>query len=315
MSIRQRLNGIVRIPQDYKVPNPPCPKSVKIELTPRCNYHCQYCGYSFRPDKRTDMDFDLFCKISKEMVGGGVNEFGLFYIGEPFVNTPLLVKCIKFLKGLKVPYVFITSNASLATTSNVKAVMDAGLDSLKWSVNASTPEESKRMLGINESVWTKSVENIKNAAKIKTEGGYTTNLYASSIKYDDAQVEKMRPFLEENILPYVKEHYFLPLFTMGGVATRRENELGYQPVAGNPGRCDSPVDPIPCWTLFTAAHVLSDGRLTACCMDATGNWAMGDLKTQSFMECWHAPDFQKLRAEHLKLNVLGTKCEKCVLAG
>lgn len=315
MSIRQRLNGIVRIPNDYRVPNPPCPKSVKIELTPRCNYHCQYCGYSFRKESRVDMDFDLFKKISKEMVEEGVNEFGLFYIGEPFINTPLLVKCIKYLKDLKVPYVFITSNASLATTSNVKAVMDAGLDSLKWSVNASTPEEAKRMLGINESVWTKSVENIKNAATIRKEGDYTTNLYASSIKYDDAQVEKMKPFLEKKILPYVKEHYFLPLFTMGGVANEREKELGYQPVAGNPGRCDSPVDPIPCWTLFTAAHVLSDGRLTACCMDATGNWVMGDLKKERFMDAWNSIEFKNLRAEHLKLNVIGTKCAKCVLAG
>jgi radical SAM protein with 4Fe4S-binding SPASM domain len=314
MSIRKRLDGIVRIPDLYRVPDPPCPKSVKIELTPRCNYHCQYCGYSFRKDTRKDMDIDLFKRISKEMREEGVEEFGLFYIGEPFMNTPMLVECIEYLKKeLKAPYVFITSNASLASPENVAKVMKAGLDSLKWSVNACNPYHAERMLGITKQVYEKSLRNIRDAYYVKTDNNYDTNLYASSIKYSEEYAEEAKPFLEERILPYISEHYYLSLFTMAGVATKREAELGLQPVAGNPGRCDSPVPPIPCWTLFTAAHVLSDGRLTACCMDATGKWVVGDLKTQSFKECWNSPEFQSLRAEHLKLNVLGTKCQECVM--
>lgn len=315
MSIRQRLNGIVKIPQDYRRPDPPCPKSVKIELTPRCNYHCQYCGYSFRKDKREDMDFGFFKEIAKEMMREGVEEFGLFYIGEPFINTELLVDCLYYLKKeLKVPYTFITSNGSLAFPNKVRKVMEAGLDSLKWSCNAADAQQAKTLLGVPEWTFDTVKDNIKEAHKTRYINGYKTKLYASSIKYDEEQLWKMEPFLAE-MLPYFDEHYWLPLFTMGGVANEREKELGYQPVAGNPGRCDEPVDPIPCWTLFTAAHVLSDGRLTACCMDATGKWAMGDLKTQSFMDCWLSDEFKSLRAEHLRNNVIGTKCEKCVLAG
>jgi radical SAM protein with 4Fe4S-binding SPASM domain len=102
---------------------------------------------------------------------------------------------------------------------------------------------------------------------------------------------------------------------MGGTANEKEKELGYQPVAGNPANLENPVEPLPCWTAFTAGHVLVDGSLTACCMDGLGRWIMGDLKTQSFMDAWNSKEFQALRREHLNKNVIGTKCERCALVG
>jgi hypothetical protein len=315
MSIRKRLDGITKISKDYMTITPPCPKSVKIELTPRCNYKCVYCGYSYRKDVRADMDLDLFKKITKEMKSLGVEEIGVFYIGESFVNSPLLIKAVKYLKqDLKIPYVFLTSNASLARKDVVEELMKLGLDSLKWSCNASTDEQFSKMMNVSTTFFQLAKENIKTAFEIRNKG-YKTKLYASSIKYSDEQVSEMQPFLDEFVLPYVDEHYFLPLYTMGGAAKDAEHKLGLQPVAGNPGRCDSLVDPLPCWTAFTAGHVLSDGRLTACCMDAAGSWVMGDLKTEKFMDAWHSKKFQELRQAHLNKNILGTACEKCALVG
>jgi len=40
---------------------------------------------------------------------------------------------------------------------------------------------------------------------------------------------------------------------------------------------------------------------------------MGDLTKESFMEAWHSEDFQNLRKNHLEDNVLGTKCENCIM--
>jgi hypothetical protein len=39
---------------------------------------------------------------------------------------------------------------------------------------------------------------------------------------------------------------------------------------------------------------------------------MGDLNRQSFMEAWNSETFVKLRAAHLRKDVTGTVCEKCV---
>lgn len=313
MSIKERLKPITHIPESHKSSTPPVPKSCKIELTSRCNYKCQYCAISFRNGQPAkDMDFGLFTRITREMKDLGVEEIGVFYIGESFTNPKLLVRAIEFLKGyLKIPYVFLTSNGSLANPGVVEKCMGAGLDSLKWSCNAANEEQFKKLMGVSPRMFLRARENIKSAKKIRDKG-YQTKLYASSILYDDTQKMLMSETLN-HILPYVDEHYWLPLYTAGGMAKEKERELGMHPIAGNTGRLDDPAEPIPCWTLFTASHVRVDGTMTACCLDGTGRWTMGDLKKQTFMESWHSPEFQKLRKAHLDKDIRGTKCEQCAM--
>jgi MoaA/NifB/PqqE/SkfB family radical SAM enzyme len=48
MSITQRIDNITHIPVEYQTANTPCPKSVKIELTGRCNYRCGFCALRMR---------------------------------------------------------------------------------------------------------------------------------------------------------------------------------------------------------------------------------------------------------------------------
>src|SRR5207247_1346136 len=92
--------------------------------------------------------------------------------------------------------------------------------------------------------------NLKEARRIRDAGRYPCGLYASSIRYDGAQQERMQALVEE-ILPYLDEHYWLPLYSMGSLATEREKELGYRPIAGNQGRLGALREPLPCWSLFT----------------------------------------------------------------
>jgi MoaA/NifB/PqqE/SkfB family radical SAM enzyme len=315
MSIAKRLKEITHIPKDRLSITPPVPKSVKIEITSKCNYKCQYCGIAFRNGSPTcDMTWDLFTRITKEMKGLGVEEIGVFYIGESFTNPKLLIKVIDFLKRyLAIPYVFLTSNGSLSNPEVVKEIMATGLDSLKWSCNVANDEQFRELMGVSPRLFQKAKQNIKQAKLIRDSGNYRTGLYASSIKYNDEQILKADKFLRKDILPFVDEHYWLPLYTAGGQAKDREKELGMKPIAGNTGRLDDPSEPIPCWTLFTASHILVDGKMTACCLDGVGNWVMGDLTKNTFMECWHSEDFQRLRQAHLDKNIIGTKCEKCVL--
>lgn len=312
--ITERIDNITKIPLEYRNETPPPPKSVKIEVTGKCNYRCGFCPLITREHSGKDMDFKLFKKITKEISNLGIEEVGVFFMGESFTSPDLLVKSIKYLKkNINIPYVFLTSNASIANGKTVGRCMKAGLDSLKWSINIADKKQFKEIINVRESLFEDALNNIKNAFELRNKYGYKTKLYASSIRYDNEQHNKMQELLNERIIPYVDQHYWLPLYSMGSLATAKEKELGLQPIAGNPGRYDNPVEPIPCWTLFTEAHVMNDGRMTACCADATGEWVMGDLTKQSFLEVWHSEEFQKLRKEHLSNNVLGTKCENCII--
>jgi len=316
-TITERIDNVTKIPPRYLFATAPAPKSVKIEISPRCNYRCGFCALRTRETQpKWDMDLALFKRISREMRDGGVEEIGVFYLGESFMNPRLLVDCIAYLKReLQMPYVFLTSNASMAFPEALDACMAAGLDSLKWSVNAADEEQFEKIMGVAGRLFRHALNNIRSAFELRREKNYKTGLYASSIRYDGEQQTKMEELLNAQVRPYVDQHYWLPLYSMGAFATQRESELGYRPTAGNQGRIGALREPLPCWSAFTEGHVTAEGKLSACCFDATAHWTMGDLNTQSFMEAWNSTAFTNLRAAHLRKDVRGTVCENCLAYG
>lgn len=315
--ITDRIDAITQIPPAYRKAELPAPKSVKIEISPRCNYRCGFCALRTREKQpKWDMDINLFKRITREMRDAGVEEIGVFYLGESFMNPRLLVDCIRYLKsGIGMPYVFLTSNASMSFPEAVDACMEAGLDSLKWSCNAADEDQFRKIMAVSGKLFHRALDNIKAAWEIRREKGYKTGLYASSIHYDGEQQAKMETLLQARVIPYVDQHYWLPLYSMGAFATLREEQLGYRPTAGNQGRLGALREPLPCWSAFTEGHVTAEGMLSACCFDANSHWTMGDLNRQSFMEAWNSPGFVALRAAHLKRDVKGTVCESCIAYG
>jgi MoaA/NifB/PqqE/SkfB family radical SAM enzyme len=313
-SITDRIDNVTKIPPKYLSSVLPAPKSVKIEISPRCNYRCGFCALRTREvQPKWDMDFGLFKRITREMREAGVEEIGVFYLGESFMNPRLLVDCIAYLKReIGMPYVFLTSNASMAFPEAVDECMKAGLDSLKWSVNAADEGQFEKIMGVSGKLFHSALENIRAAWEIRRDKAHQTGLYASSIRYDGEQQKKMEALLVERVRPYVDQHYWLPLYSMGAFATQREEELGYRPTAGNQGRIGALREPLPCWSAFTEGHVTAEGKLSACCFDAKANWTMGDLTRQSFMDAWNSEPFVALRAAHLRKDVRGTVCENCI---
>ena len=313
-SITDRIDNVTKIPPQFQHAKVPAPHSVKIEISPRCNYRCGFCALRTREvQPKWDMDFGLFKRVTREMREAGVEEVGVFYLGESFMNPRLLIDCIAYLKReLAMPYVFLTSNASMAFPEAVEECMKAGLDSLKWSMNASDEEQFEKIMGVSGKLFERALGNVQAAWEVRKLGGYKTGLYASSIKYDGEQQVKMETLLTERVRPYVDQHYWLPLYSMGAFATEREHDLGYRPTAGNQGRIGALREPLPCWSAFTEGHVTAEGRLSACCFDATANWTMGDLNKVPFMDAWNSEAFVKLRAAHLKKDVRGTVCENCI---
>lgn len=312
-SITKRIDAITLIPEKYRHTILPAPKAVKIELSPRCNYRCGFCALRTRECQPTeDMDWGFFCRVAKEMKEAGVEELGMFYLGESFMNPKLLINAIDYAKNvLGFSYVFLTSNGSLASPKHVEACMEAGLDSLKWSVNAADFEQFEEVMGVKAKNYINAFKNIEQAYRIREAKGYKTGLYASSIRYDGDQQRKMEEIVTK-VKPFVDEHYWLPLYSMGSLAEDRERELGYRPTAGNQGRLEAMREPLPCWSAFTEGHITANRKLSACCFDSDGRWSMADLDEVDFITGWNSLMFQKLREAHLKKDVSGTICEACV---
>lgn len=310
--ITERIDRITNLAGPYRSPTPPVPPSVKIELTARCDFQCFFCASAMRLREKADIDRAFFERILREMRALGVEEIGLFYLGESFL-CPWLPEAVRFAKQeCGYPYVFLTTNGRLATPERVRACMEAGLDSLKFSFNFSDAEQFTQVTHVKKADFHRVEENLKAARAVRDEveaaTGHRCGLYASSIRYDDEQLVRMEAAVQR-ILPCVDEHYWLPLYGQAGLTS---GARGTRPVAGNQGRIGALRKPLPCWSLFTEGHITYDGRLSACCFDHDGRFDMGDLNTQSFLEAWHSPRFRALRAANLAEDVRGTVCEKCI---
>ena len=270
-AITERVDNITRIPQEYRDVAPPCPKSVKIELTARCDFKCFFCATGSKLRDRADMDFDLLCRLLADMRAAGVEEIGMFYLGESFLYKRL-PEAIAYASELGFPYIFLTTNGRMATPDRVRACIEAGLDSLKFSFNSASPEQCKDITGVD--AFDRIVGHIEQTRRVRdeidAETGHRCGIYASSIKYDGEQQALMVRAVEL-IRPHVDTHYWLPLYGQAGLTA---GVRGTTPVAGNVGRLDAMRDPLPCWAVFTEGHVTYDGKLAACCFDHDGRFDM-----------------------------------------
>ena len=310
MSITKRIDATSYIDPEYLGTVIPAPKSVKIELTGRCNFECSFCAHKNQEAKRQDMDWDFYKRIVHEMLNAGVEELGVFYIGESLM-CEWLPEAIGYAKEIGFPYVFLTTNGSLLSENKTKALMAAGLDSLKFSFNNADAAQFRAVTGRPPKIFDTIKANIRTARAVRDKYGYKTRIYASSIMYDGEQQKRMESAVNE-IIPYLDEHYWLPLFTFGGQATEEEKKRDMAPTVGNPGRLDNMRPPLPCWAVFKEGHITHTGLVSACCFDCSDKWAMADLNKTDFMTAWNSPEFQALRAAHLKKDVRGTACEDCI---
>ncbi len=313
MTITERIDAITGIDPEYLSVTPPCPRSVKIELTGRCNFMCAFCARSQNLREQKDMDRGMFEDLLSEMRQAGVEEIGLFYLGES-VMVPWLAEAVEFATTVGFPYVFLTTNGSLSNPAKVEACMEAGLSSLKFSLNYADADQFTEIAQVKQALFYRMIENIKSAHAVREGGGYDCGLYASYISYDGDQGEKMQAMIKE-LSPYLDEIYELPLYNQADLVTDEEKARGWKPSAGNRGRAGNLRDPLPCWATLTEGHITWDGKLAACCFDHNDDFTMADLTQVSFMEGWHSLKFQQLRKANLAKDVTGTPCERCVVGG
>ena len=311
--ITERIDAITGIGEDRRVAAPPCPRSVKIELTARCNFKCTFCATADKLRVKGDMDWDFYLKLLKDLRRAGVEEIGVFYLGESFI-LDWLPDAIQAAKDEGFPYIFITTNGSLADPERVTACMEAGLNSIKFSLNYADERQFTDIAGVKGSIYRDIIDNIKTTVAARDAGNHDCGVYASYINYDGEQGARMKKVIAE-VEPLLDQVYSLPLYSQADLVSVAGNKRGWAITGGNPGRFGNMREPVPCWSLFTEARVTHDGHLSACCFDHDGRFHMGDLNEIPFMDAWTSEKFQNLRRAHLSGDVRETVCKACVSYG
>src|SRR6202021_2819738 len=133
------------------------PVCLYLETTNRCNLLCTTCPRTFEelePEK--DMSWELFTSIIAQFpkIAGVV----LHGVGEPMLVKEL-PRMIRYLKDRGV-YVLFNTNGTLLTKSNGQALIDAGLDELRVSLDAA--ESSVFQMVRGKDMFDRIVTNVGN---------------------------------------------------------------------------------------------------------------------------------------------------------
>lgn len=280
--------------------SPPFPtKRMLLEVTNACNHDCVFCGHHKMTRKIGMMSLDFAKRILQEAYDLGMREVGFYTVGEAFLckNLALFVQAAK---KTGYAYTYITSNGAKAPLDVVVPAIEAGIDSIKFSINAGTPERYRFIHGKDDFDLVK--ENLSSLYNYRTEKGLTYKLYVSSVltKY----TEQEKPLIKQNFSNLCDEIYFAQVIN-ASVLTPENCTLLQCPDSENRR---GPLCTLP----FNSVNISWEGYLTACCQDFDNAVAVADLNSVSLQEAWNCKAFCQLREDILCHRDTDHLCARCL---
>jgi len=275
------------------------PKNMMVELSNACNHACIFCTNPHMTRKAARIDTNLLHRVMQQARDEGVEEIGFYTTGDPFIHKDL-DKFTRRAKELDFRYIYISTNGALATPKRAKAVIDAGMDSIKFSINAGSRDTYKLIHG--EDDWDKVIGNLKFISEYRKSLNRPLALFVTCVVTNPMrhEVETFRSF----IAPYVDEVNFFECGIQYGQMTAAQALLsgGSMPPPADNGIC-----PLP----FNRLHVTCEGYLTLCCVDYQNYLTVADLRQQSVREAWDSAEARDARRRHIERDLAGTLCGNC----
>src|SRR5215207_11639142 len=168
--------------------SPRLPEIVQSESTNICNAKCVFCPRDDMHRRQGVMSLELFKKVVDECAELGITHVRVHNYGEPFLDRHLTAK-VRYAKEKGIKEVGMISNGSLINEDVARGMIDAGLDAINISVDASGKEvfESTR-LGLK---YDKVIANIERIVRLRTESGKRRpKLILSFVRQNNSQDEQ-----------------------------------------------------------------------------------------------------------------------------
>lgn len=276
------------------------PKEIMIEVTNYCNQKCFFCANSVSDRKKGYIKPELAKRLISEAYLLGCRKISFHGMGEPFLCKELS-EYVGGAKEIGYEYIYLTSNGTLATADIVEPVLDAGLDSLKFSIHAATSETFKKIT--NNDSFEKVYENVKHISDYikKKNLKCKTIAYFALSKMNESEAEQFRVMME----PYFSEVWVMPIHNASGVKPENEKYA----VQGN--KVIS-TESLPCFELYNRIIINWEGKAIGCCTDWTGDLVYGDIKENTLEEVWNNERMQELRKRHQSEETLPAICKSCM---
>ena len=262
------------------------PKFLQIETTIVCQASCWFCPQKNATRRPLFMDVGVIDKILAETRGLGIT-YRPFILNEPFADKRM-PEIVKKMKSDPTARVEFNSNGELVTPAVAEKLFEAGVDTMRFSVDGITKKTFDETRGIN---FDKVYAHVGNFVKRAQELKHHVNIEVRMIRL---------PGTEQEQLDFKK--YW--------------NDLGakviFTDLYAYPWEGQTEVVNKPCLKILDETYVYVDGRVTLCCWDSAERAVVGDVKTESLMDIWNGEKlrtYRELLAQGARDKI--TLCSKC----
>lgn len=273
------------------------PTEVMLEATNCCNNKCFFCGSLASNRKRGYMDEQLMLRIISEAYDNGARKISFHGMGEPCLCKNLAdYVCAAKNKGYT--YIYLDTNGVLATPEVIFPVIDAGLNSLKFSIHAATDETYKKITN-NDKFQLVKENFIKVSDYIKKENADCKLIaYFAENTINCKEKDSFKNMFE----PYASELWISPIHNASGMKPENSNFSITANIAA--------IKKIPCVELDRMI-INWEGKAIACSTDWSDSLSYGDANICSLEELWNCEEILQIRREHSNINCLNEVCRKC----
>ena len=278
------------------------PRRISIETVGRCNATCHFCPLGELDRRFTGMPDELFDKVIADL-----KEIPLEVpitimpnlVNEPFMDRQMLDRLETINRELPQADLHIFTNFNVLPSDFFERIPQiANLNTINVSFNAANRQEYERVMGID---FDRTIDNLSRFMALNRERKVLSGPFILSRVADlterDADFEPQcrevfRDFvLGEDYRTHVKNR----TDWLGSVATE-QSQIPYT---------------LPCGAWFDI-NVFCTGLVPHCCMDAKGEYAIGDVTKSSVLEIYNSPRFRTYR-ETLTSRETAHPCSRCAL--
>jgi len=278
----------------------PAPFVIFLDPCGACNFKCNFCPCNvsdyMAAERHKMMDWALFEKIVDDLqvFHGQVRVINLYAYGEPLLH-PRVAEMVKILKERHCcNEVRITTNGALLHKEMSRALIDAGLDLVRVSVEALSTQAYREICSAGTEFETirKNVEDFYRLSR-GTGSKITAKIISSTLKtkedeqrfYDIFQPITDYHFIEEVELRWY-EFQEIQLPSSGHITGLRK--CGAK--AGQREICTFP---------FTEMCIHSNGAVSACSMDWKFSTQYGDVRYERLSDIWNGERHRNFQLMHL----------------
>jgi MoaA/NifB/PqqE/SkfB family radical SAM enzyme len=302
------------------------PVCLYLETTNRCNLLCTTCPRTFEDlEPPADMSWELFTSIVDQFPR--IARVVLHGVGEPMM-VRALPRMIRYLKDRGV-YVLFNTNGTLLTQRAGKQLIDAGLDELRVSLDAATPQSFALVRG--RDLFARILRNIRAFTTLQSELKSSTprvSLWLTGLKETIAELPAfVRLARDVGVLEVYLQR--LVYFPEGQGLARPESALFEQVNASEeahireaeglakslgitfnasgatePGTSLRQQRDEQPWSLcrrpWTLMYFTAHGKALPCCiapfsMRGYGSFTLGDATQESLRQIWNGARYQEFR--------------------